>query len=63
MLTVLLCNGPARLPVARVRLYPGHGAVVSTASLSKISSRAIPTAPRFLSPLTRLGRAGRFSAR
>jgi len=63
MLTVILWNGPARLPVARVRLYPGYGAVVATASLSKRSSRAIHTAPRFLSPLTRLGREGRFSAR
>ncbi len=55
-------TGRRKTSVARVRLYPGNGAVVINGKpLEEIFSRDIHRA-EVLSPLTRLGRENRFSA-
>ena len=55
-------TGRRKTSVARVRLYPGNGAVVINGkSLEEVFSRDTHRA-EVLSPLTRLGREGRFSA-
>ena len=55
-------TGRRKTSVARVRLYPGNGAVVINGKpMEEIFSRDIHRA-EVLSPLTRLGREGRFSA-
>lgn len=55
-------TGRRKTAVARVRLYPGNGAVVINGKpLEEVFSRDLHRA-EVLSPLTRLGREGRFSA-
>lgn len=55
-------TGRRKTAVARVRLYPGNGAVVVNGkSFEEIFTRDTHRA-EILSPLTRLGREGRFSA-
>ena len=55
-------TGRRKTAVARVRLYPGNGAVVVNGKpLEEVFSRDSHRA-EILSPLTRLGREGRFSA-
>ena len=55
-------TGRRKTAVARVRLYPGNGAVVVNGKpLEEVFSRDTHRA-EVLSPLTRLGREGRFSA-
>lgn len=55
-------TGRRKTAVARVRLYPGNGAVVVNGKpLEEVFSRDSHRA-EVLSPLTRLGREGRFSA-
>ena len=55
-------TGRRKTAVARVRLYPGNGAVVINGKpLEEVFSRDSHRA-EVLSPLTRLGREGRFSA-
>jgi len=55
-------TGRRKTAVARVRLYPGNGAVVINGKpLEDVFSRDLHRA-EVLSPLTRLGREGRFSA-
>ena len=55
-------TGRRKTAVARVRLYPGNGAVVVNGKpMEEVFSRDTHRA-EILSPLTRLGREGRFSA-
>ncbi|MFN8508527.1 MAG: 30S ribosomal protein S9 [Dehalococcoidia bacterium] len=55
-------TGRRKTAVARVRLYPGNGAVVINGRpLEEVFSRDIHRA-EVLSPLRRIGREGRFSA-
>ena len=55
-------TGRRKTSVARVRLYPGNGAVVINGKpMEEIFSRDIHRA-EVLSPFRRLGREGRFSA-
>jgi small subunit ribosomal protein S9 len=55
-------TGRRKTAVARVRLYPGNGAIVVNGKpFEEIFSRDIHR-QEILSPLTRLGREGRFSA-
>ena len=55
-------TGRRKTAVARVRLYPGNGAVVVNGKpLEEVFSRESHRS-EVLSPLTRLGREGRFSA-
>lgn len=55
-------TGRRKTAVARVRLYPGNGAVVINGkSLEEVFSRDSHRA-EVLSPLVRLGREGRYSA-
>jgi len=55
-------TGRRKTSVARVRLYPGNGAVVVNGKpLEEVFSRDIHRA-EVLSPLVRLGREGKFSA-
>ena len=55
-------TGRRKTSVARVRLYPGNGAVVINGQpMEEIFSRDIHRA-EVLSPFRRLGREGRFSA-
>jgi small subunit ribosomal protein S9 len=55
-------TGRRKTAVARVRLYPGNGAIVINGKpFEEIFSRDVHRA-EVLSPLTRLGREGKFSA-
>ncbi len=55
-------TGRRKTAVARVRLYPGNGAIVVNGKpFEEIFTRDTHRA-EILSPLTRLGREGRFSA-
>ncbi len=55
-------TGRRKTAVARVRLYPGNGAIVINGKpFEEVFSRDIHRA-EVLSPLTRLGREGKFSA-
>ena len=55
-------TGRRKTAVARVRLYPGNGAIVINGKpMEEIFSRDIHRA-EVLSPLVRLGREGRYSA-
>jgi len=55
-------TGRRKTAVARVRLYPGNGAVVINGRpLEEVFSRDLHRA-EVLSPLRRIGREGRFSA-
>ena len=55
-------TGRRKTSVARVRLYPGNGAVVINGRpMEEIFSRDVHRA-EVLSPLARLGREGKFSA-
>ncbi|MCK9521351.1 MAG: 30S ribosomal protein S9 [Dehalococcoidia bacterium] len=55
-------TGRRKTSVARVRLYPGNGAVVVNGKpMEEIFSRDLHRA-EILAPLRRLGREGRFSA-
>jgi small subunit ribosomal protein S9 len=55
-------TGRRKTAVARVRLYPGNGAVVVNGKpMEEIFSRDLHR-QEILSPLSRLGRDGRFSA-
>src|SRR3990172_9357911 len=55
-------TGRRKTAVARVRLYPGNGAVVINGKpMDEVFSRDVHRA-EVLSPLTRLGREGKFSA-
>ena len=55
-------TGRRKTAVARVRLYPGNGAVVINGKpLEEVFSRDLHRA-EVLSPLNRVGREGRFSA-
>jgi small subunit ribosomal protein S9 len=55
-------TGRRKTSVARVRLYPGNGAVVVNGRpMEEIFSRDVHRA-EVLSPLARLGREGKFSA-
>ena len=55
-------TGRRKTAVARVRLYPGNGAVVINGRpLKEVFSRDLHRA-EVLSPLRRIGREGRFSA-
>ncbi len=55
-------TGRRKTAVARVRLYPGSGAVVINGKpMDEVFSRDVHRAEA-LSPLTRLGREGKFSA-
>ena len=55
-------TGRRKTAVARVRLYPGNGAiVVNGRPMEEIFTRDVHRA-EILSPLTRLGREGKYSA-
>ena len=55
-------TGRRKTAVARVRLYPGNGAVIINGRpLEEVFSRDLHRA-EILSPLRRIGREGRFSA-
>jgi len=55
-------TGRRKTAVARVRLYPGNGAVVINGKpMDEVFSRDVHRA-EVLSPLVRLGREGKFSA-
>ena len=55
-------TGRRKTSIARVRLYPGNGAVViNCRPIEEVFSRDVHRA-EVLSPLVRIGREGRFSA-